>query len=274
MNYTEIIYEVSERIATITMNRPEKLNAWTGVMESEYKQAMADVEKRDDVRVIVVTGAGKGFCAGADMNMLSAIGQGKHDVRQAVSDRSASGNGSVRADYSKKYSWPLAVEKPIIAAINGAAAGLGLVNALFCDLRIAADTAKFSTAFARRGLIAEHGISWMLPRIVGIDHAIDLLLSGRTILAPEAFAMGLVTKVVPAAELMPTVRAYAKELATWSSPRSTGVMKRQVYAAMFSDLGTAIDVADEEMLKSLVCDDFKEGVKSFIEKREPAFTGK
>jgi enoyl-CoA hydratase/carnithine racemase len=278
MTYKEILFDVRDQIATITLNRPEKLNAWTAIMESEYRHAMAEAESREDVRVIVVTGAGKGFCAGADMSMLSGIGQGNYEAPQGLAPEAAPGqhNGSnaTRLDYTKKYSWPLAIEKPIIAAINGAAAGLGLVNALYCDLRFAADTAKFSTAFVRRGLIAEHGISWLLPRIVGIDNALDLLLSGRTFLANEAKAMGLVTRVVPAGELMDTVRAYAKELAVWSSPRSTAVMKRQIYATLFSDLATAIDVADAEMMKSLACDDFREGVASFIEKREPAFTGK
>jgi enoyl-CoA hydratase/carnithine racemase len=166
------------------------------------------------------------------------------------------------------------VPKPIIAALNGATAGLGLVVSLYCDLRIAADTAVFTTAFSRRGLIAEHGVSWMLPRLVGLQHALDLLLSARKITAAEALAMGLVAQVKPAATLQEDVRAYARELADLVSPRSLRVMKRQVWEAQFQSLAEATAVADEEMQKSFTAEDFKEGVAHFVEKRAPRFTGR
>lgn len=275
MEYQAILYDVDDQIATITLNRPDRLNAWTNQMERDYRHAMADAEERDDVRVIIVTGAGRGFCAGADMDMLAGIGKGDYKAPEMTTPEAHPGQGNgCRPDYTKKYSWPLGVQKPIIAAINGAAAGLGLVNALYCDIRFASETAKFCTAFVRRGLIAEHGISWMLPRLIGMNNAMDLLLSGRVIMADEALAMGLVGKVYPADELMDAVRAYAKELAVYSSPRSTGIIKQLAYGALFTDLGSAIEAADKEMAESLGCDDFKEGVKSFVEKREPAFTGK
>lgn len=275
MDYQEILYDVSENIATITLNRPEKLNAWTGRMELEYRHALADAEDRDDVRVIILTGAGRGFCAGADMSMLSGLAErdGERDAVDVEVAQPGQGNGPIREDYRKHYSFPLSVKKPIIAAINGAAAGLGLVHTLYCDIRFASDTAKFGTAFVQRGLIAEHGISWLLPRLIGLNNAMDLLISGRIILADEALRMGLVGRVVPADELMETVRDYAKRIAVYSSPRSTGIIKGLVYDAQFSDLATAIDAADVEMAKSLACKDFKEGVASFVEKRTPAFTG-
>lgn len=275
MDYQEILYDVSEHIATITLNRPEKLNAWTSRMELEYRHALAAAESRDDARVIILTGAGRGFCAGADMSMLSGIAENDGERQRAEGEiaQPGQGNGDVREDYKKNYSFPLAVRKPIIAAINGPAAGLGLIHSLYCDIRFASDTAKFGTAFVQRGLIAEHGISWLLPRLVGMNNAMDLLISGRVIKADEALRMGLVGKVVPAGDLIGTVREYAKQIAVFSSPRSTGIIKKLVWDAQFTDLAGAIDAADTEMVTSLACNDFKEGVASFIEKREPAFTG-
>ncbi len=166
------------------------------------------------------------------------------------------------------------VPKPIIAALNGATAGLGLVVSLYCDLRIAADTAVFTTAFSRRGLIAEHGVSWMLPRLVGLQHGLDLLLSARKITAAEALAMGLVAQVKPAATLQDDVRAYARELADLVSPRSLRVMKRQIWEAQFQSLAEATAVGNDEMQKSFTTEDFKEGVAHFVEKRAPRFTGR
>lgn len=275
MSYSEVIYEVEDKIATITLNRPAKLNAWTSVMNGEYRHAMEDAEKRDDVRVIVVTGAGRGFCAGADMNMLSNLADGGkrgNGAGETLTGNPGCGEG-VPEDFKKAHSYPLGVQKPIIAAINGAAAGLGFVHALYCDIRFASDTAKFTTAFARRGLIAEHGISWMLPRIIGVSNALDLLYSARVIKADEALRMGLVSRVYPSDELMPAVRDYATQLVKFSSPRSLREMKREIYGALFTNLGDAIETANADMKISLACDDFKEGVASFVEKREPQFTG-
>jgi enoyl-CoA hydratase/carnithine racemase len=184
------------------------------------------------------------------------------------------GDGAVRPDFRGPYAYFPMVPKPIIAALNGATAGLGLVVSLYCDLRIAADTAVFTTAFSRRGLIAEHGVSWMLPRLVGLQHALDLLLSARKFTAQEALAMGLVSQVHPAAALMDGVRAYARELAELVSPRSIRVMKRQLWEAQFQTLAEATAVGNEEMRRSFGAEDFKEGVAHFVEKRAPRFTGR
>jgi enoyl-CoA hydratase/carnithine racemase len=277
----ETLYEVAKRVATITLNRPDKLNAWTAVMEQEVRAAMMEAERDENVRVIVLTGAGRGFCAGADMSLLSTVATKGLDAAQraqAVQAGAGSGSGSgegggARADFRKKYSYFPAMTKPVIGAINGPAVGLGLVIALYCDLRFASDAARFSTAFARRGLIAEYGMAWMLPRLVGHASALDLLFSARLIDAAEAFRMGLANQVYPQDVFQEKVRDYAAELAANVSPRSLRVIKRQVYDAMFQPLGEAFEIAEREMLASLQCEDFKEGVAHFVQKRAPVFTG-
>lgn len=275
MEYQEIVFDVSDWIATITLNRPEKLNAWTFRMETEYRHAMAEAEQREDVRVIVVTGAGRGFCAGADMSLLSSITSGNVDFEGVDTGTSSPGDHpDTREDFKKPYSFPLGVRKPIIAAVNGAAMGIGLVHALYCDIRFASETARFGTAFAARGLIAEHGMSWLLPRLIGLENALDLLYSARIIDAQEAMQMGLVSRVVAADVLMDRAREYATLLATKSSPRSLRVIKRQVWEDQFQELGPAVDVAIREMMESFTAEDFSEGVLSFLEKRAPNFTGK
>ena len=271
MPYQEICYHVSGRVATITLNRPDKLNAWTRTMEAEVRQAVGEAAADDAVRAIVLTGAGRGFCAGADMSLLqSVVERGAHPLPD--SPNGATGDGA-RADFQRQYSYFPAVPKPIIGALNGPTVGLGLVIAMFCDIRIASTEAKFGTAFARRGLIAEYGLAWLLPKVIGHAHALELLLSARIVNAAEAHRMGLVNQVLPAEQFTEGVYAYANDLAEKVSPRSTRVIKHQVYEAMFQTLGQALDTATVEMRASLQCEDFKEGVRHFLEKRDPAFTG-
>jgi enoyl-CoA hydratase/carnithine racemase len=271
----ETIYQVADRVATITLNRPDKLNAWTAMMEQEVRSAVEEAERDENVRVIVLTGAGRGFCAGADMSLLSGVAT--RGVDEATKERALQAGArreGVRADYQKKYSYFLGVGKPVIAAINGPVVGLGLVIALYCDLRWASETARFSTTFARRGLIAEYGMAWMLPQIVGIPNALDLLFSARTIDAAEALRMGLANQVFPQDIFFDKVREQARELASSVSPRSLRVIKRQVYDATFQTLAEAFEVSEREMLASLQSEDFKEGVAHFLQKRAAAFTGR
>jgi enoyl-CoA hydratase/carnithine racemase len=273
----ETLYNVTDRIATVTLNRPDKLNAWTAIMEQEVRSAIEEAERDENVRVIILTGAGRGFCAGADMSLLSSVVKSGVDERvrkQASSSSTPETLDGVRADFRKKYSYFPAVGKPVIAAINGPVVGLGLVISLYCDLRFASDAAKFSTAFARRGLIAEYGLAWILPRLVGHANALDLLFSARMVDSAEALRMGLVNQVFPQDVFLAKVSEYARDVAANSSPRSTRIMKRQVYDAMFQNLEVAFGVAEREMLASLQCEDFKEGVAHFLEKRAPAFTGR
>jgi enoyl-CoA hydratase/carnithine racemase len=275
MSIQETLYQVSDRVATITLNRPDKLNAWTAIMEQEVRSAIDEAERDDNVRVIVLTGAGRGFCAGADMSLLSNIaGRG---VEESVRERVLQTGGQredIRPDFQKRYSYFLEIGKPVIAAINGPIVGLGLVIALYCDLRWASDAARLSTTFARRGLIAEYGMAWMLPRLVGLPNALDLLLSARTIDATEALRMGLVNRVFPQNAFWDKVLENARELASGVSPRSLRVIKKQVYEAMFQSLGEAFEISEREMLASLQSEDFREGVAHYLEKRPPAFTGR
>lgn len=246
-------------IALITLNRPERLNAWNGELATRYFELLDQAAADPAVKVIVVTGAGRGFCAGADMDALQGLGAA-----------SGSGGSDAAAGGRPQYHTTL-IPKPVIAAVNGACAGIGMVQALMCDIRFAAAGAKFTTAFARRGLIAEYGMSWVLPRLVGTARALDLLFSGRVILAEEAAQMGLVNEVVAPEFLLDRTLEFAAELATYSSPTSMSVMKRQVYGDWDRGVVPATDDAIELMKASLRRPDFKEGVASFLQKRIPDF---
>ncbi len=253
-----VLKTVEDGVAVLTLNRPERLNAWTGEMEEQYFAALEECGASEEVRVIVVTGAGRGFCAGADMQSLQSIGDGTVDEGEAQRER-------------RPQSFPHTIPKPIVAAINGACAGIGLVAALMCDIRFAAAEAKITTAFARRGLVAEYGIGWILPRLVGPAHALDLLLSGRVVLGEEAARLGLVNRAIAGDGVLEETLAYARELASNSSPASMATMKAQVYADLERDLARAMADAGERMLASFAAPDFVEGVSSFVERREPRF---
>jgi enoyl-CoA hydratase/carnithine racemase len=273
----ETLYSVADRVATITLSRPDKLNAWTATMEQEVRAAMHEAEHDHNVRVIVLTGAGRGFCSGADMSLLGTIAQqglGDRSQENFLRNTSNGGRQNVRPDFQKKYSYFPSIEKPVIAAVNGPAVGLGFIISLYCDLRFASDSARFGTAFAKRGLIAEYGLAWLLPRLIGPANALDMLFSARLVDANEAMRMGLVNQVFPQNAFMNSVYAYAKDLAHNVSPRSIRVIKDQVYNAMFQTLSEAFETAEKEMVQSLQCEDFKEGVAHFVEKRAAAFTGK
>jgi enoyl-CoA hydratase/carnithine racemase len=278
--YEDVLYEVQDRIAVIRLNRPEALNAFTVGMGNGLRAAIGAAVADREVRVIVLTGAGRGFCAGADMKLLQGI-QGDAGSAQKRSPTSggaapafSGGPGpDVSTHYGGRFGYLLSAGKPILAALNGPAAGLGFVLALYADVRFAGSEAVFTTSFAQRGLIAEHGCSWLLPRIVGPAHALDLLLSARKFGAAEAERMGLVNKVFAQSIFLDEVMAYARALADTVSPRSMAVMKAQVWKSPFQDFETALAVADSEMHKSFASEDFREGVAHYVEKRAPRFKG-
>ncbi len=277
MSYEEILYDVSGRVATITLNRPDKLNAWTAKMGDEVREAMNGAEADNGVRAVILTGAGRGFCAGADMSLLSglATAAGQVDETHALAHFSTGEQREgIAPDFQRKYSYFPSLKKPVIAAVNGPAVGLGFIISLYCDLRFAGDSARFGTAFARRGLIAEYGVAWMLPRLIGPANALDLLLSARIIDAQEASRMGLVNRVISGDGFLQGVQAYAKELADSVSPRSLAVIKHQVYNGFFQTLEQATISAEKAMIDSLKSEDFREGVAHFMEKRAPVFTGR
>lgn len=274
MNYEQIQYDVSDAIATITLNRPERLNAWTFQMGAEVRHACFAAEHDERVRAIIVTGSGRAYCAGADMATLQALQSGKvGDVMGGSVAHAEQADASVPSVFRGEYSYPLGLNKPVIAAVNGIAAGLGVSYMLYYDIRVASDRARFTTVFARRGLIAEHGSAWILPRLIGTANACDLLFSGRTVEAPEALAMGLVNRVVPHDDLAGVVREMATEMATLCSPRSLRIMKRQIYTNLFTDLQSSIMESDAEMVACFGTNDFREGVASFLERRPPKFRG-
>ncbi|HWD26095.1 MAG TPA: enoyl-CoA hydratase [Rhizomicrobium sp.] len=281
-SYPDILYAVENRIATITLNRPDRLNAYTDTMAASIRLAMADAAKDPAVRVIVLTGAGRGFCAGADMDRLVAIPtDGSRGVQSPAAKPAADVGDAFDSPYGPalhgefadmtRFSYFMRTKKPILAAINGPVAGIGLIMTLYADMRFVSDKAVLTTSFAQRGLIAEHGIAWLLPRLIGPAHAFDLLLSARKISPHEAKEIGLVNKVFAADTFMDNVHAYARLLADTVSPRSMAVMKAQVWKSMFQDFTSSLAAADAEMAPSFQWPDFKEGVNHFLEKRAAKF---
>lgn len=276
-NFPDILYAVNDRIATITLNRPDRLNAHTQAMGKSVRHAMAEAAQDSNVRVVILTGAGRGFCAGADMDVLTGIQGGARDDAAQPTDVAHAFQSKFGPSLDehfgdmRRYAYFMRTPKPVIAALNGPAAGLGLIMALYADIRFASDKAVMTTSFSQRGLIAEHGISWLLPRLVGPSRALDLLFSARRVSPAEAKEIGLVNDVFPHDTFMENVTAYARHLADTVSPRSMAVMKAQVWKASFQSFGEAIETADREMPPSFDWPDFKEGVSHFLEKRRPNF---
>lgn len=263
-------YTAGDGVAVITLHRPERLNAWTGRMHTEYRWCLQQAEADPAVRVIVVTGAGRGFCAGADARALEGhIEKGGYDPGTPA-ELPTPGFG-VRPEFDHDFAYHFGLAKPTIAAINGPAAGVGLVLACFCDIRFAAAGAKLTTAHGRLGLPAEYGLSWLLPRLIGLSAAMELLLSSRVFLAEEAERIGLVHRVLPADELMPAVLGYARRLARTVAPASLRETRRQVYADLHRDVGSSVEDAGRLLDELTRGPDFREGVAALLEKREPDF---
>ncbi|XOV82273.1 MAG: enoyl-CoA hydratase-related protein [bacterium] len=271
IDYKEILFEVNDPVAVITMNRPQALNAFTNRMLAEIKHALAAAEGDEAVVGIILTGAGRGFCPGMDMNALDNLSTGDGGAEDLSHLQAQPGDPTLGDNFKVTFSYLQAIRKPVIAAINGACAGLGMAIASLVDLRIVEQQAKFSTAFSQRGLIAEHGMSWTLPRLVGSGNALDLLWSARKFDGEEAHRLGFAERLVGTGEAVQTARDYIENLAASCSPTSLQVIKAQIHRHMNMSLGEAMTETNDWMAQSLVREDFREGVRSFIEKRAPEF---
>ena len=275
MFFQEVIYSVEEGVAVVTLNRPDRLNAMTLTMAGEIRAAMQQASDDDEVRVIVLTGAGRGFCAGADAARL----QGRVSGIAVEEEEALPFTGAIEGGldlpqaFAAKYAWIATVPKPVIAAVNGPAVGVGMVLPMFADIRFASDTARFGTAFSKRGLVPEYGLGWLLPRLIQPSKAFDLLYTARLVDADEAVDMGLVDKVFPTNELLPAAMDYARELATAVSPRSNRVVKRMVYQGLDQGFDSAMEQCLADMADAQKSDDFKEGIAAWKDKLVPIFTG-
>lgn len=270
MELKVVRYETAGHIATVTLNRPQRLNSWTGRMHAEYRWAIDQAERDTSVGAIVVTGEGRGFCAGADAAALEGhVGKGGYDP--GTPDEMANPGYGVAPEFDHSFAFHFGLTKPVIAAINGPAAGVGLVLACFADIRFAAAGAKLTTAHGKLGLPAEYGLSWLLPRLIGLTRATDLLFTSRTFLAEEAAAIGLVNAVFPAAELLDHTYDYARNLARHVSPASLASTKRQVYRDLHQDVGSSVEESERLIREMARGPEFREGVAALLEKRRPEF---
>ena len=264
MTFSEIIYDKSDRVATITFNRPSRMNAFTGTIVRELRHALIESDRDDEVGAVIVTGAGRAYSAGADMDGLSSI------TRTGGADSAE----SAESDDAPGFSYMLKLRKPIIGAFNGVCVGIGFTSSLYFDIRIAAQSARLGLIFVRRGMAIEHGSSWMLPRLIGLGKAVEMALTGRLISASEALDCGLVHYVVADDQVMPKARELAHDIAHNCTPLGVAEAKRHIYEHLFTDLPTAIRHDDTLMKRMWRTEDFKEGIKSFLEKRPPRFTGR
>ena len=268
--YDEILYEVDDPVATITLNRPDSLNAWTSSMDGEIRDAIQRAAADPAVVGIVITGAGRAFCAGADMKLLDGLVSGG-DATLAGTGRQRPAWADGSGDFDGRLTYLMAVDKPIIAAVNGPAAGMAFPFAVACDLRVVTPNTVFLSAFPQRGLIAEWGLAALLPPLVGPAAALDILMSSRKVGGEEAYRLGLANYLVEPDRLLPFCREYLVDLATRCSPASIAVMKRQVYSHLHRGLGDAERESQRLMVESFARPDFAEGVRSFIDKRPPQF---
>ena len=270
-----ILYDLAEGVATITLNRPDKLNALTTDMLTAFFAAVAKAGADPEARVIVVTGAGRSFCAGLDLSIIGTGAGGRVETHPDVAPIWGDDIGPALAPY---YSggWPTLItcRKPTIAAVNGPAFGWGFILSLHCDLRFASASALFNATFARIGVPGEKGSAWLLTRLIGQARAMDLLYSARRFDGREAKVLGLVNDVLDDDALLPHVMEYARNIATYSAPRSLAAMKAQVWTALDEDYSTAFAAADLEQDKATHTEDFREAFASYREKRPPRYTGR
>jgi enoyl-CoA hydratase/carnithine racemase len=271
MSYSDILYEVEGPLLIITLNRPDKLNAYTAVMGRELTDAFRRADADDAIRVVIVTGAGRGFCAGADIS----AGANSFDAAAGTSVSFGTQAPDVRRSGSSFVDAIFNCRKPSIAAFNGAAVGVGLTLTLPMDIRIAAEGARFGFVFARRGLVPEAASAWFLPRLVGLSQALRWCLSGRLFKAEEALAGGLVSEIVPAASLLDRAKEIAREIAEETAPVSIALTRQLLWRyAGAADYSEALKIDGPLAMELGAGGDVKEGVAAFLEKRKPRFPGR
>ncbi|HTX49561.1 MAG TPA: enoyl-CoA hydratase-related protein [Caulobacteraceae bacterium] len=263
MSDAQILFETMGRVALIRLNRPQQLNALTYSMLADIRRLVAEAEKDPEVSVIAFVGEGRGFCSGIDAEVLRATTEAGQSGR--------SGGAAASADPPGIFSYLPLVSKPVISAVNGVAAGAGFVLAMMSDLRFGSEAASFTTIFSKRGLIAEHGTSWVLPRLLGPSRALDLLWSSRRIDAAEALQIGLLNRVTTTEGLLPAVVDYADQLASQISPSAIAVIKSQVWRHLSEPMLPALADADALTQAQLKHPDAREGALSLIERRPPKF---
>src|SRR6201989_1601780 len=278
MAYETIKYEVEDQILTITLNRPDKLNAFTGTMHQELIDAFDAADQDDNRRAVILTGAGRGFCAGADLS--SGANTFDRDARRGPVKRGADGKVDYSAPQVRDGGGQLTLRifkclKPVIAAVNGPAVGIGVTMQLAMDIRIASETARFGFVFSQRGIVPEAASSWFLPRLVGISQALEWCYTGRVFPAQEALAGRLVSKVVPPDELLPTARALAKSFAEKTAPVSVALIRQMMWRMLGADDPMEAHKVDSRGIYARGrSEDVKEGVVSFLEKRPADFKNK
>lgn len=273
MELKTIIYTVADHIATLSLNRPDRNNAWTGRMHTEYRHCLQLAEDDSDVRAIIVTGIGKSFCVGGDSQALEGHAK-KGGYDPGTPKVLAQPGYGVRPEFDQNFAYQFGMRKPVIAAVNGPAAGVGLVIACYADLRFASKNINMTTAHGKLNLPAEYGLSWMLPRLIGTVFANDLLLSSRKFSSDEAMQLGLLNGLYEAEDLMPKTLAYVKKMITEVSPASLANTKYQIYADWHRDVGASVAHADQLLDEMTTQEDYKEGIKAFMQRRTPVWKGK
>jgi enoyl-CoA hydratase/carnithine racemase len=273
MEWKAVRYAAGDGVALITLNRPHRSNAWTGRMAFEYRTAMQLAEQDERVGVIVMTGEGRHFCVGADTRALDRFAD-TGEYESGVRDPLPEPGDPEHPAYGTMFGFPLAVAKPVIAAVNGAAAGIGFVLACFADIRFGAAGAKWAPAMSRLGLPAEHGISWILPRIIGYARAAEWLLSSRVVRSEEAQVMGLVHAVHPPEDVLPATLAFARVLVDEAAPSSLRTIKRQLSLDLIRPLAESAGESDRLVREMIGSDEYRQGIRALIEKRPPGFAAR
>lgn len=272
MELKTIEFKIEDRVATITLNRPHRMNAWTGRMHTEYRYVLNEADNTDEVRAIVLTGAGRGFCVGADSKALEGhVEKGGYDP--GTSDVLVNPGQGVRQEFEASFAYHFGLKKPVIAAMNGPAAGVGLVLACFADIRFAVPGVKFTTAHGKLNFPAEYGLSWLLPRMIGLPKANDLLLTSRKFLSDEAYEMGLVNRLVAPESLLEETYAYVREMIDMVSPGSLRETRWQTYSDLHRDVASSVRASEKLIDDMSRQKDYEEGVRAFLEKRKPEWKG-